>query len=92
MTENKFKTGDLVVPNDDVMAAFRYDPESTELYEEVSYRLATETEYVHYFKNRGMTEVNGSLDNYKKSVQKEVGDVYKSIENEQKNNRKHGLS
>ena len=92
MSENKFSPGDLVVPNEDLLAAFTYDEHNTELLENVEYRVATSAEFIWFRKNRGFTPVEGGIETYKRSMQKTVGDVYKSIDNEKNNQKKHGLS
>lgn len=92
MEEQKFKRGELIVPNDDIMAAFRYYPETVELFDGVEYRLATSAETIWLSKNKGMVLVNGGIEAYKRSQADNVASVYKSIEKQNANEKKHGLS
>ncbi len=92
MADYDFIQGQLIVPNDDIAAAFIYDAVNTELMEGVEYRVATSAEFIWWNKYRKMKPMNGGLESYKKSMSEEVGKVYKSIENEKSNQRKQGLS
>lgn len=92
MGSNDFIHGQLIVPNDDVAAAFIYDKINTELMEGVEYRVATSAEFVWWSKNRHIRPMNGGVEAYKKSMSQDVANVYKSIDNEKANQKKHGLS
>ena len=92
MMEHKFERGQLIVPNDDLTAAFKYDPENTELLEHVEYRIATSAEFIWHSKNIGMTPVDRGLEAYKSANADKVGNVYRSIEKQNSNIKKHGLS
>lgn len=92
MEEYKFTPGELIVPNEDLMAAFRYDPHNTEFIEGVEYRVATSAEFIWFSKNKGMTSVNNGIENYKKSQQSNVSAIYASIDKQKNNDKKHGLS
>lgn len=92
MANEKFNNGDLLVPNDDLAAAFHYDVNNTELLEHVEYRLATSAEMIYFKKYMKMQPVNGGLEAYKKTQQTEVNAVYASIDKEKTSNKKQGLS
>ena len=53
MTEKKhnFKTGDIIIANDNLHNAFIYDSVSTELHPDVEYRKATSAEEIYFKKN-----------------------------------------
>jgi hypothetical protein len=92
MSEHNFNRGELIVPNDDIRAAFLYDPFNTELIETIEYRIATSAEFIWWNKNRHLEPMNGGVESYKKARSNDVGNVYKSIDKEKSNQKKHGLS
>ena len=65
----RFERGMLIVPNETLTAAFYYDPTNDELREDYEYREATSAERIYYEKTMmsGMSELTGSINDYKKS-------------------------
>lgn len=90
--ETNFSKGELIVPNDDIKAAFIFDPLSSELIDGVSYRVANSAEFIWWSKNRNMRMMDGNIESYKKAMGHEVSEVYKSIDKEKANQKKQGLS
>lgn len=87
--EFTFEHGQLIVPNEDVAAAFKFDAQNTELIDGMSYRIATYSETVWWNKYRPLTNVPGGIETYRRSVQGEVNSAYASIEKAKKNERKN---
>ena len=65
---------------------------TSRLVEGVEYRAATSAEVTYFLKYMKMTPVTQGLEAYKKTMSKDVSDIYKSIDNEKNNSKKHGLS
>jgi hypothetical protein len=92
MSEHEFKTGQLIVPNDDIMSAFYYKENDTELIPGVQYREATSAEFIWWNKKRSMEPMDGGVESYKKSKGGDVSKVYESIEKEKVNRKKQSQS
>lgn len=92
MSEYEFKTGQLIVPNDDIRSAFKYRENDTELVPGVDYRVATSAEFIWWSKNRDMEPMSGGIEAYKKSKGNAVSKVYESIAKEKSNQKKQSRS
>ena len=92
MEEYNFTRGELIVPNDDLQSAFKYDPENTVLYEGATYRVATSAEFIWFSKYSKLTPMNKGIEEYKKSQGDKVGKIYEHIEKQNENAKKQGLS
>jgi len=92
MTDNIFTQGQLIVPNDDILAAFIYDAINTELIDGIEYRVASSAEFIWWNKNIHIKPMNGGIEEYKKSMSNDVSKIYTSIDKEKTNQKKHGLS
>lgn len=76
---NNFERGQLIIPSNNLEIAFYYDPNNSELFEEIDYRVATDRERITYEKMvMSGLEPFKNYNAYVKSKSKQVDAIHKA--------------